>query len=156
MRKNPFSTMLTLKELRIGNVIQSIAQPIEELTVNASFLYHYEQVQIDGERVGDAWEGIPITERLLDRFGFVRYDEWMEEINAGITIPFRVKYSRFSDPGKGILLQVDIWTELEPTLGQPDGITVYYNESPIQKLHTLQNLYYALTQIELKQRDGVN
>lgn len=120
------------EELRIGNYVSSLVNNRPQMKVLQLFGDSFQGDFGDSSRGGIMYEnteGIPITEKWLDEFGFrgKKVYEAVFEWRIGETL----KEHRIQTDG-----EVFVWTDYK------DGIEIKF-------VHQLQNLYFALTQEEL-------
>ena len=111
---------MDVKELRIGNLFQTIANDIRDVDIK-------ELTRIQG--MPYLYKPIPLTEEWLVKFGFSK---------SFFTISNFFK--------KDIYLNID--NKGKWTFNLAEGIGVYLTD--IKHVHQLQNLYFALTNEELK------
>lgn len=134
-----------LKELRIGNIIDfhyekmgtTPPYPVEVIQILCSGV---EVSNRNLETVSQAWveflindvdiKPIPLNENWLKALGFEQHDKDRKD--------FRLGFLRICEATDG-------------TYNEPDLLSVWLN---IKYVHQLQNLFYALTNDELKLRDS--
>lgn len=134
--------MIKANELRIGNLItyKSRAKTNEEMEVEPGSLFRIE----DDE---NGYDPIPLTEEWLVKFGFKKHtnnstwfiseEETLEEGDMCFCI--ENEDSEYNSGGKDGASSVWYFNQL--------GMI---SDVPIQYVHQLQNLYFALTGEELK------
>jgi|ERR1700721_852100 len=117
---------MDVKELRIGNIVRIEHQESvqDEYCITGYDLYKMDDgTDIEGTEI----LGIPLTEDLLKRFGFVYKDgHWR---NGVITLNY---------------ITTDEWFEFEFCFP-----FTHWLKNNLKHVHTLQNLYYALCGQEL-------
>lgn len=122
------------QELRRGNLIQNrVNKTIEE--VNS--IHDSDRIGTNSNGNGYAyyWEGIPLTEKWLEDFGF--HEKYKSVSNRWLHHPTEPQfYVELHDP------------EDEDT-GKLQGRFIYDHRFEIGYVHQLQNLYFALTGEEL-------
>lgn len=129
---------INTNELRLNNIVGCSAYPNEMFKIAAirdGFVYGIgftkdRHVRIINERTSDDLEPIPLTPTIFESGGFVHYEDW------GV--------SRY-DNGSLILHHHDFALLHEVDLND----WRIFNHHKIEYLHQLQNLYFALTGIEL-------
>lgn len=141
-----------LQELRIGNFVGLNLEEFKDnfftvLEVGETMKVYEGLITIKGANIKrvetsfmyvDDFEPIPLTEDWLIRLGFIKIDNKQEYLKSS-----NGRYHNVSLEG------------LEPRYGMgysSDGII----QVPIYHVHTLQNLYFALTGTELTINNGGN
>jgi hypothetical protein len=121
---------MTANELRIGNWVYH--EPSVNETTNGEFIVSeinvFDENSINGLESSDV-KPIPLTEEWLVKFGFK---------NRGLRTTEQRPFFLFTNNGKGFTYRDGYISFV--------GVTV---EKPIMHVHTLQNLYFALTGEEL-------
>lgn len=139
--------MINAKELRIGNYVNYIVfNKHESLFQNTVWCLNYSSATLGDRAVRhdvkyNNIEPIPLTEEWLLRFGFDAIGYECPETGSEFSFPYRIKIS----DNENIEVEDDF------------SVCVYYNDDdfiPIgniryDKVHQLQNLYFALTNTEL-------
>ena len=129
--------MLKANELRIGNFIKfhNHLETEKVVTVNARFFSSLaggrslEEMKPD-EELSNYYFGIPLTTDILKKCGFIEKKDWY----------YKEKFLL------GFLTTEDN-LQAEWKFGGVDGV---WNLINIKYLHQLQNIYHALTGVELK------
>lgn len=125
--------MIAASELRIGNLVQRPKNLRIPILDGNQLYYKVDTVMIrDCEYYGDKWafEPIPLTPEILEKAGFK--DKKYKPLFKMVSAP--VHYER-----NIIIICQDERYSLN-----------CYEDTEIKYLHTLQNLYFALTGQELK------
>lgn len=129
--------MIQANELRIGNWVNYVSTGIDDI-IQITCL----QV---GEHLGDSFKPIPLTEEWLERFGFelMDYDIYSESENeTEVYITYKIKQHKFeyrvelSERGRNTFNVKWRWAD-EGQLCE------------VPYVHSLQNIYFALTGEEL-------
>ena len=117
---------MKVTELRINNWVQfkHTETPVRVILGDFVMAREYKDERLDD------YEPIPLTEEWLVKFGFEKHGDWY------------CKPNYFED------LNVSL-VHRKTTHGSADEITVKHPEH----IHSLQNLYFALTGEELKQKE---
>lgn len=123
---------MTIQELRLGNVISALGKT--ETTVTYLSLEDTMVGTTDfADRPIEDFEGVPLTEEWLLKFGFEKVYESDYRIKYDLKIDYRLGY--------------DINKALKNT---PEGVSFRGDHyTNMNKVHRLQNLYFALTGEEL-------
>jgi len=130
--------MIKATELRLGNLLQyeNEVAPVNAIWSNGNYELHSDVLRFWTIEAGDELvTGIPITPEWLERFGFEKKRH--HEENYWVCFPYNVgKLMAFVAPHDSKMRV---------------NLRVYDVEAsiPIHNVHQLQNLYYALTGIEL-------
>ena len=131
--------MIKAEELRIGNIHKHDGLPI--LNVDGFGKSEYETITAYGIfQVAEGnmtFEPIPLTEKWLEKFG-LKLSHWMDEYEYDFCMGELFKGDK------------DIW-KFEVN-GNFDTIGI----AEIKYVHQLQNLYFALTNSELKVKENVS
>jgi hypothetical protein len=123
---------LTAKELRVGNYVQTDYEGLMQVVnINSEGFDYFDCVKPNFKGIGryNIIQGIPITEELLLRFGFETWHKRDWDI-GGV--------------GNGQILTIT--TYLKNPLIRVEGQDL----PQIKYVHQLQNLFYSLTNQELK------
>ena len=145
-------------ELRIGNWIQCVMDDgyTIETTVTHLPCSHFANYEI-GTHITDEHfieenfdvKPIPLTEEWLERFGFVHNDKYCR---------FDSRMWNVRNRPEGKEISMNVWRATGNEDGEFWGVTIreeltFDDVTPvaIQHVHTLQNLYFALTGKELNQ-----
>ncbi len=134
---------MEISELRIGNLIignyYDDDDDIEKetickvVTLDSVYMWEY-RIYVESDQnieTFSAYEPIPLTEEWLLKFGFTDEEDYLElEIHESLSIIY-VGY---------LALMLD-------------GVIIQINDVNSDKVHQLQNLYFALTGEELKQQE---
>jgi len=126
---------MKVEELRIGNLIYSTALDINISIYGICYDEEYNkysiEVQDEFNDLVTAFEPIPLTEEWLLKFGFIIHNRsWLE-----LTEDMRLEYLE----NEGLKICIETTYSL-----------LYDNLKHIKYVHQLQNLYFALTNKELK------
>jgi hypothetical protein len=122
-------------ELRIGNILKPNEQHYAaygEFNTGIVTAIQEDRLTVSNHYPGKWFEGIPLTEEWLIKFGF--------EKHHGMWQP---KYFESNHPG---LFYVELFENEKYHLSGPDTGKC---SVPIEYVHQLQNLYFALTGEEL-------
>jgi hypothetical protein len=132
-------------ELRVGNYVKGIGHNISWLVDGVDTYYIYSS---NAWRLLSSFEGIPLSQKWLEKFGFEDIDlnmsgsNWLVKEQKGIwRQAIRIAYSEKSEEWSLTLECVS-----PPTL----------SISRLKYVHQLQNLYFALTGKELTIKDTAN
>lgn len=130
---------MDIKELRIGNIIQSISKAFGENHLGQWSITEEDMVYIIESENKSHYKPVPITEEYLLKFGFKKTTE-----NAGTLICFKLDIITHSNRTMTIAEWIksdkghwQIWIE------SIDLVRIKY-------VHQLQNLHFALTGKELQ------
>ena len=121
-------------ELRLGNYVKW-----SEL---ASMGFGETQVSLKNIMYNQLLKPIPLTEEWLLKFGFEKIIYDSEETGYG------VEYKLAIDEHSTIAIQSDFSFGIEDN--EDNDCSVFFSNDIIKYVHRLQNLYFALTDKELK------
>lgn len=133
---------LTVNELRVGNIIDTyLGAPISEsmeVTVTPKILFYFHNYP------KTSYHPIPLTEEWLIKFGFEVIDTYL---NEDLTVlVYGINITNCNNEEK---LICDLWNMVF-SIGDYSDDDYYVLNLPIKNVHQLQNLYFALTNTELK------
>jgi hypothetical protein len=131
--------MIKANELRIGNLVSFKNADYNVCRVQSIFITHFRAVNIEngvdyGDSLRTKYQPIPLTEEWLLKFGFQRNDNTkMSDSFYWIMIGGSELHI---NPDNGV-----VWIRRNEN--------IFNNPCLVKNVHELQNLYYALTGVEL-------
>ena len=133
-------------ELRIGNLVYCGDKEIHKITYIQNDILEGVCVSKEGGHLvpNNYFAPIPLTEEWLLRFGFKKRDKSHYSLYYELRMEFN----------KGMSMKIfcltQFWKDGSVCVLDPSNLNTIMNQTEIKYVHTLQNLYFALTGEELK------